>query len=548
MSKRLHKSPKDEPDIKSEFEDILGAPSIRPSLSFLGLEDKDVKPAVELDRKAIPAQGLSKKLSKPKPVSIIDRETGALERKTDVLPVPQRSDNENGNARVDSSSFHAADVAELTDKEIPVDRSVFYGRVSAPEHITPSPKVLTAPTPASSGRRIYKCSRAQDGHSHIEQEVYSVLWKYGKPEGEDRLCHIGFSLISREARVHKRNISVIVRRLIQKQSIEIVRSEAAAPAIARTYRVFCFSTILKRRKATGLEWVSRRRGVEFVNPENGEPLFVHVNHRPTISTSDAVVPSGAAVAGGEDDITAAGSNGNTAAGPDAVTAPEPDGVTPPHIGSWFRNLLGKKQEEPTTSVPNVDEAQNEFPYTHDEAAQQPGPHATEYVSPDLLHGLRRLVPTIDEQAVLMLWAECRSRAKDCTSEEVLSFVKAKASIALNGKIQNPVGFLLSAVPKCFEGTAFEAYREEQRRRKDEEAKRRAREDERLKALQDQGREEAEAYENGKKLLENMSKSDYKALYERTRTELLSRYPNVLRSAPKTVDDLVQQEMIRALKN
>jgi hypothetical protein len=47
-------------------------------------------------------------------------------------------------------------------------------------------------------------------------------------------------------------------------------------------------------------------------------------------------------------------------------------------------------------------------------------------------------------------------------------VQAKAVIALNGKIQNPVGFLLTAVPKCFEGSAFAAYREEENRRKEEE--------------------------------------------------------------------------------
>jgi len=148
----------------------------------------------------------------------------------------------------------------------------------------------------------------------------------------------------------------------------------------------------------------------------------------------------------------------------------------------------------------------------------------------------------------MLWTECRSRAKDCTPEEVLSFVEAKASIALNGKIQNPVGFLLTAVPRCFEGAAFVVYREEQRRRKEEEARRRAREDERLKALQDEGREEAAAYEQAKKLLENMSKVEYQALYQRIRDEFLNRYPQVLRSAPKTVEDLVQHEMIRSLKS
>jgi hypothetical protein len=42
----------------------------------------------------------------------------------------------------------------------------------------------------------------------------------------------------------------------------------------------------------------------------------------------------------------------------------------------------------------------------------------------------------------------------------------------------------------------------------------------------------------------LTPDQYKALYEKTKEDFLARYPNVLRSAPKTIEELVQQEMIR----
>jgi len=162
-------------------------------------------------------------------------------------------------------------------------------------------------------------------------------------------------------------------------------------------------------------------------------------------------------------------------------------------------------------------------------------------------GLRQFIPLVDEQAVWMLWTECRARVSDCTVEEILAFVQAKAPIALNGKIQNPVGFLLTAVPRCFDGAAFTAFREDERRRRADEENRKARERERLKKLQEQGREEAEAYQRGKTGIESLSQDEYQALYEKSRAALLARYPNALRSAPKTIENLIEQEMIRGLQ-
>ena len=83
---------------------------------------------------------------------------------------------------------------------------------------------------------------------------------------------------------------------------------------------------------------------------------------------------------------------------------------------------------------------------------------------ELVQGLRQIVDLVDDEAAAVLWHQCRRRAEDCTPDEVLHFARAKAGIFRSGKIQNPTGFLLAAVPKCFEGASFQEFRREQAER------------------------------------------------------------------------------------
>lgn len=166
----------------------------------------------------------------------------------------------------------------------------------------------------------------------------------------------------------------------------------------------------------------------------------------------------------------------------------------------------------------------------------------------LISGLQRIVEFVDSEAATLLWNECRFRVPDCRADEVLYFAQGKASVCAGGRIKNPVGFLLATVPKCFEGPAFTNFRREEQRKAEEARRRQHSESERLRQIQEQGREEADAIELGKKRLDAMSPSEYQAMYEKTKSAFLARYPNALRSAPKTIEDLVQQEMITELQN
>lgn len=66
----------------------------------------------------------------------------------------------------------------------------------------------------------------------------------------------------------------------------------------------------------------------------------------------------------------------------------------------------------------------------------------------------------DQDAVVQLIRSCRREAPDCTEEEIIHFVQAKGRLLKNGSIQNPIGFLLTSVPKCFAGESFHEFRKE----------------------------------------------------------------------------------------
>jgi hypothetical protein len=96
---------------------------------------------------------------------------------------------------------------------------------------------------------------------------------------------------------------------------------------------------------------------------------------------------------------------------------------------------------------------------------------------DLAPRVRAVLPSCDDQALATLWAKCVITAPDCTVEEVEYCLQLKARQFLTrGKaVTNPVGLMLWAVPKCFEGPAalHLSYRQQKRaeeelRRQDEE--------------------------------------------------------------------------------
>ena len=130
----------------------------------------------------------------------------------------------------------------------------------------PAPPRLAEPPPGSRFH-VRRAVLAQDGHSSGEEVLYQSLWnyKYARQESKDtRLVTIGWKAMSKLARMTPRNTRRNCQTLIDKLAIEQLSDENSRESIGRTYRLFSYKSILERRRAAGLEWVTRSRGVAFV--------------------------------------------------------------------------------------------------------------------------------------------------------------------------------------------------------------------------------------------------------------------------------------------
>jgi len=262
--------------------------------------------------------------------------------------------------------------------------------------------------------RIKRCVLVQDGHSTGEQALYAALWAAGEPDGNDgRLVTIGQGALARKARLDITNVRKNLRLLEQKLAIEVVSRELSDEQQGKTYRIFSYARILDNRQKAGLEWVVRSKGVMFVSrpPDQGMEQGIDASGQPP---SASISPGGCISPGG----------GKTPGAPPGKTPGAPPGDM--HRASLLDLNLSKYIKRISTSSE---------------------------LSTVLVERLRSRLKELDDDAVRMLCQECIQRAPDCTAEEVEYCFNVKASQLLDrGKtIKNPVGLLLRAVPKCFEG-------------------------------------------------------------------------------------------------
>jgi hypothetical protein len=271
--------------------------------------------------------------------------------------------------------------------------------------------------------RIRETSTVQDGHSLAEQAVYDAMYRAGKPhQGDSRILTIGLRTLAELSRMAYSNCKANVRSLIAKLAIE--ERGGFSYTDGRTYVIFSFREILRRRKAAGLTHVIRNRGVAFVDPASGKPFT-----NSSISISSA--PDSAALNTGAR-IRRAPASAATAPPPDRSSAPSlPQSsapATPAHIEN--RHLLRKNTKE-----------------------------ASSFLAP-IVSTLRRYIPDVDDDAAVDLWNRCLENAPTAQVAEVVYFVDLKA-----GKpgIRMPLGFLLTAVPKCFVGDSYRQFHEGRQR-------------------------------------------------------------------------------------
>lgn len=307
-------------------------------------------------------------------------------------------------------------------------------------------------------QKIREAIDVQDGHSTGEQLLYQALWRSADFETEQtRLITIGYGGMHDLVKLDKTNCKKNILSLIQKLAVEVVGKYSVRKNHGNTYRVYSYSAILDRRKRAGMRYVVRANGVRFVTP-SGVPLR---------------------------DMTKNSHTGFLPIGESYKSHYSPTGH--PRIAPLL--------DSPTSPIGDLQTAYKERELNNTEnTTSSSSPLAPAY----LIHEITRILPAIDHSAVESLWHNCRSRAADCKAEEVLYFVESKLPLIDRGKVLNPIGFILSTVPRCFEGETFQAFRAEQLRLEQE---RQAREAE--NALREkQIAEELEAYERQKSQKQN----------------------------------------------
>jgi hypothetical protein len=233
------------------------------------------------------------------------------------------------------------------------------------------------------------------------------------------LLAMGYGEMSKRIRLSFNNSKATCLRLIQKLAVEEIAPEVSHERIGKTYRVFSYKAILERRRAKNMEWVVKNKGVEFVIPALGS------SQGPTIS---GPVP----------DIR--------------ITGTVPDRNSVSITGRGALSISGRESVSITGSP---------LENSSREVLRQTPPSSSSAVAAVLSE-----YGTIDDDAVQKIITECNRNAPDATPEEVIHFIREKGSVVANGKIDNPIGFLIVYVPKCFVGDTLKLYREQQRQRRE----------------------------------------------------------------------------------
>jgi hypothetical protein len=252
--------------------------------------------------------------------------------------------------------------------------------------------------------RIRQATLAQDGHSLGEQALYESLWERAQPFDKDgRIITIGYRQMSQVARMTVNNCKANIFSLIDKLAVEEVAAFTFSQG--RTYKVFSYTAILQRRKAAGLIYYVKSRGVTFVDPERGNRQI----GTPEPGTPELGIPR--------------------------LGAPEEGGSGTPLSGE-----LGAPHSD---TYLNRQEARNSFSNS----------------TTTVRSLLQTQLPTFDNAAVDQLWTDCRLQVPDVSAEEIDWLFGWKLPESRARGIENPNGFLLRAVARSCTPAAINAMRQ-----------------------------------------------------------------------------------------
>ena len=278
-------------------------------------------------------------------------------------------------------------------------------------------------------RRIYQ---AQDALSLVEEKVYDLLWgTKNQRKDEFRLVHYSLQRIAAEARINIKTVRELIPRLIEKGFIHIEHEADARRNIPTLYRVSSYATVLSDQKRRDRLYAAKTgKGVVYVHPVSAALATTNPMDPAPTPMGFEPPPMGVTPIGLESKPT-----GVTPMGPLGLDVSKPMGsVGTVSLGSY----TDSKNRQTTTSPATL-------------AALVGCIREALGVEPDtaLLNGI---VEACHQNAIL-------TTREPASEEELLYFTNSKARVIFRApNIRNHLAVLRKAVPECFLGESFRAYR------------------------------------------------------------------------------------------
>jgi hypothetical protein len=292
---------------------------------------------------------------------------------------------------------------------------------------TPVETLLPAPDQRmflpKSKKRLFRPQRPSDAHTDGEDRLYQFMWQNGRKHAIGvRLYSGSMTTLAKALGRDDRNTRPLIESLARKLSIAIAKEQDYRTGHPRMYFVYDYSEIGTRRKKAGLEWAVKNKGIQLLT----------VSEAAVLAASDVSTPVDTGPV--ETDTGPVETVETT-----AVQTPVFTPVQSSHLPYW-RNVFEKPTQESSTS--------------------------------DLIVAtLMQSTGTTDDDAARRIVMKCREKASDASDEEIAYFIRTQADrIRRMRNIENPIGLLITQVPRCFEGESFRQFREAERQRHEAEAK------------------------------------------------------------------------------
>lgn len=255
--------------------------------------------------------------------------------------------------------------------------------------------------------RVFRATRVEHGHSSGEHIIYEVLWRYASGDQSSRHIQIGYDKLAALASVNWKTAKSCLRSLEYKLAIETVEQADSNQQIGRTYRIYSFTLILERRRAAGMDWVEKGRGVKFL-----------ISSKP--QTAGTV--------------------------PETGTPTEHGTVLNSGTATVLKTGTGTVPETGTTILIGIYKEFNKETSSSESCSL-------------LAERLAILGVTVDDDAAQKIVKRCRNADSTATVEEISHFTELKVQqLAKRKDIQNWPGMLISSVPAYFDGEATEVRR------------------------------------------------------------------------------------------